>query len=268
MMRGPAAYALAVRQPDGRIFVRAEDRPAVTTRSPWLRLPVVRGVAVLVESLAIGIQAMLASAELAAPPEERLDKRQTSLAVVLALLLAVGLFFVLPTWLASLAAHRLHGGLVLNLIEGGVRAAVLLGYLAAITASRDIQRVLAYHGAEHKAIHALEHGRPLTVAAARGFSRLHPRCGTSFLLFVVLVSIALFALFGWPVLWLRVLLRIVLLPVLAGLGYEALRASAAMESVMRPIVLPGLWLQRLTTREPDDGMLEVALAALQAVLVR
>jgi uncharacterized protein YqhQ len=276
MMRGPEAFALAVRRPDGGIFVRAEPRPAITSRSPWLRLPVVRGVAVLAESLAIGFRTLLASAELAAaeaPQGEgpaggggRLGRREVNLTAAAALVLAVGLFFVLPTWLANLAARRWHGGLTLNLVEGGVRAAVLLGYLAAIAASRDIQRVLAYHGAEHKAIHALEHGRPLTVSAARGFSRLHPRCGTSFLLFAVLLSIALFALFGWPALWERVLLRLALLPVLAGLGYETLRASAAAERAVRPLVLPGLWLQHLTTREPDDGQLEVALAALRAVL--
>ena len=259
---------MAVRRPDGGILVRTEARPAVTARSPWLRLPVVRGIAVLGESLVIGIRSMLASAELAAPAEDKLGRAELSLTLAAALVFAVGLFFVLPTWLASLVGRRLHGGLTLNLIEGGVRAAVLLAYLAAIAASRDIQRVLAYHGAEHKAIHALEHGGPLTVGVARGFSRLHPRCGTSFLLFVVLVSIALFALFGWPALWVRVLLRLALLPVLAGLGYEALAASARLEKALRPLVLPGLWLQRLTTREPDDGQLEVALAALQAVLAR
>ncbi len=267
-MRGPTAVALAVRRPDGGITVRTEARPAITSRSRWLRLPVVRGVAVLGESLVIGIRAMLEAAELAAPEDQRLDRAQMSLGVVAALLFAVGLFFVLPTWLASVMRAHVQGSVALNLIEGGVRAAILLGYLAVIATSRDIQRVLAYHGAEHKAIHALEHGRPLTPAATRGFSRLHPRCGTSFLLFTVLVSIALFALFGWPALWMRILLRVALLPVLAGLGYEALRGTAVLERRLWPLVLPGLWLQHLTTREPDDGQLEVALAALQAVLVR
>lgn len=267
-MRGPSAVALAVRLPDGSIVVRTQARPAITSRAWLLRLPVVRGVAVLGESLVIGIGAMMTAADLVAPEEQKLSQGQKTLGVAGALVLAVGLFFVLPTWLASLVRPRVPASAALNLIEGGVRAAVLLGYLAAISASRDIQRVLAYHGAEHKALHALEHGRPLTAASARGFSRLHPRCGTSFLLLTVLVSIALFALFGWPALWARILLRVALLPVLAGLGYEALRASAAFERTLRPLVLPGLWLQHLSTREPDDGQLEVALAALQAVLVR
>ena len=263
-MRGPAAFALAVRRPDGQISVLTEPRPAITTRSPLLRLPIVRGVAVLGESLVIGIQSMLRAAELAAPDDEKIGRAELNLSVMAAMAFAIGLFFVLPTWLANLARPHVPNSVALNVVEGGVRAALLLGYLAVIAASRDIQRVLAYHGAEHKAIHALESGGPLTVAAARRFSRLHPRCGTSFLLFVVLVSIALFAVFGWPVLWERVMLRVALLPVLAGLGYEVLRATASARS---PLMAPGLLLQRLTTREPDDAQLEVALAALAAVLV-
>jgi len=179
----------------------------------------------------------------------------------------VALFIVLPTWLVSLLDPLGLGPSVHNLIEGLLRLLILLAYVASIARMNDIRRVLEYHGAEHKVIHALEQGDQLTVAAVRPYPILHPRCGTSFLLLVALISVVLFSFFGWPGFWQRILVRLALLPVVAGVAYEFLRASGRSRSPLwRPVIAPGLWLQRFTTREPDDQQIEVAIRALEAVL--
>jgi uncharacterized protein YqhQ len=179
--------------------------------------------------------------------------------------LAVLLFFVIPTVLVRLLDASLRSVYALNVAEGGIRVAILVGYIAFVGRLPDIRRVFAYHGAEHKVVNAYEARQPLRIAAVRAQSRFHPRCGTSFLLIVMIVAILVFSLLGRPPLPLRVAERVLLIPLVAGISYEIIRAGARLRW-FRPLVVPGMWLQRLTTREPDDGQVEVAIRALQEVL--
>ena len=294
MMRGAGRIATAVRRPDGSIHVSVRPYRAYAERHRWLGWPVVRGAAALVEALVIGIQALNESARIAEGEEPApAGPRRVSTATAgrpgarpgdaagrgpagssgdrwlawinaAALLGGVLLFVLLPTWAATWLAR---GDLARNLVEGGVRLALLLGYMAAIGRIPDIQRVYQYHGAEHKAIHALEAGAPLTPESARRFSRFHPRCGTAFLLFVAVVAVVVHAFFGWPGVWVRTALRLSLVPVVAGLAFEWIRLAGRSPSRwVAWLSAPGLWLQRLTTAEPSDDQLEVALAALRACL--
>jgi uncharacterized protein YqhQ len=291
MMRGPAGMAVAVRLPDGEIRVDTLARPLPAAVSGWWRLPILRGLAALADSLSLGTRALLFSAELVAAaeapggsggpapvtgrgrgrplvgsptaaPSVTTAGAELGWTVALALAVAVGLFVLAPAVLAG----RLRGPVPPPLAEGLVRIGLLLGYLVAVGAAPDVRRILQFHGAEHKAIAALEGGLPLEVDAVAGCSRFHPRCGTSFLLFVVLLAGVGFPLIAAPSPWVRLGLRVALLPLLAGAGYELLRASAAPGRPPAWAALPGLWLQRLTTREPDRGQVEVALAALHQVL--
>ena len=276
MMRGPAGMAVAVRLPGGQIHTDAVPRQMPDALSPWWRLPILRGLATLGDSLALGTRALLYSAELAVTGAHN-DGRDAAigetsgsgLAWTLApsLLVAVAVFVVLPSAIAGRLRPFLPSAVAAGLIEGLIRLVLLLAYTGAIALMGDVRRILEFHGAEHKAIAALEAGLPLSPEAAASCSRFHPRCGTSFLLFVVLLAGFVFALLGWQALWLRVLLRLVLLPLVAGVGYEVLRASARGAGGRATwIVAPGLWLQRLTTREPDRTQLEVALAALREAM--
>jgi len=267
MMRGTDHLAIAVREPGGAVSVT--DRPIRlwTRRPPWRNFPMLRGVAALVESVVLGIDALMFSANASTEDDRKLSAWESALTVVLSLVLAVGLFMVLPTAVVGLAGKMVPSGILLNLTEGAARLAVLLGYLWAISKMRDVARVLAYHGAEHKAINAFEAGEELVVQSVRPYPIAHPRCGTSFLLLVVIVSVLVFALFGWPGLLLRTVIRIGLLPVVAGLSYELIRASGDSKLwCARAAAAPGVFLQRFTTREPDDKQIEVALAALSRVL--
>ncbi len=277
MMRGPAGMAVAVRLPDGDIRTETLPRPMPDALSRWWRLPVLRGLATLGDSLALGTRALLYSAELAAAGPQTdgaevgasVEKTGAGLAWTLApsILVAVTVFVILPSVIAGRLRPLLPSPLAAGLIEGLIRLALLLAYISAIGLMGDVRRILQFHGAEHKAIAALEAGLPLSPEAAAACSRFHPRCGTSFLLFVVLLAGFAFALLGWQTLWLRVVLRIVLLPLVAGIGYEVLRASArGARGRGAWIVAPGLWLQRLTTREPDPTQVEVALAALRKAM--
>jgi len=270
MMRGPGHLALAMRRSDGGIQVQRKPIKLWTTRGPWRRIPIIRGNIALVESLVLGIDALLISAnEVAEEEGEKLGWAETTLVLALAFGLAIGLFMLVPTWLMGLLKGVIESPLWLNLCEGIMRLVFLLIYISAISASKDIYRVYQYHGAEHKTIHAYESGEPLTVSAARGYSTLHPRCGTAFLLFVAVVALLIFTLFGWPSFWIRTLTRLALLPVIAGLSFELIRAAGRSNwAVMRLLIQPGLWLQRVTTREPDDEQLEVAIAALNTVVER
>ncbi len=262
---------VAVRRADGGIQV--EERPVRPWAERWpvFRLPVCRGVAAVGESLTLGMAALSFSAEQAAEGEgEELSRGQITVAMALAVALAVGLFVLLPTWAVRLLEGLTGNGVVLNLVEGLVRLVILLGYLAGVAVLPEIRRVLQYHGAEHKVINAYEVGNPLTVAGARDCSTRHPRCGTSFLLLVAVVSTLLFAFTGWHDLWTRLAIRLSLVPLVAGVAYEVIRLagrrSARCPLWLAPLVLPGLWLQGLTTREPDDAQLEVAVAALEAAV--
>lgn len=267
MMKGPGRLATAVREPSGEIIVRQEESRSLGERYPLLKRPMIRGVVILGESLVQGMKALSFSAQAAGEEGEELSKREIVLTMLFALGLAVLLFVVVPTYAAKFIHSAVTDPRLLNLFEGLLRLAIFLIYIGAISRMKDIQRVFEYHGAEHKSIHAYEAGVPLTVDEVQKFSTLHPRCGTNFLLIVMVVSIIMFAFLGWPDLWLRIASRVVLLPVVAGIAYEIIRFAGRSESrLVRAAILPGLWLQKLTTRQPDDQQVEVAIRALLAAL--
>lgn len=267
MMRGGGQVATAVREPSGRIIVEARAVTSLADRYPLLKKTFLRGVVVLGESLALGMKSLAYSAKMAGEEEETLSDRELWGTMALAFFLAVVLFVVIPTGAARLLREVTEAPVALNLFEGAMRLLIFLGYLAMIARMKDIYRVFQYHGAEHKTIHAYEAGGPLTVENVQRFSRLHPRCGTSFLLIVMIVSILVFAFLGWPDLVTRVLSRVLLLPVVAGISYEIIRlAGRSKNALLHTALLPGLWLQKLTTNPPADEMVEVAVASLAAVL--
>ncbi len=263
MMRAPSGWAVAARNPQGGIVVRSDELPRLSSRSVAARIPLVRGVMVLGESLSLGMKSLTWSAKVAgAEDEEELSSWAMFLSVLASLAVALGLFLVVPTVIAKWAA----GGddLVLAIVETVVRLFLFIGYIWAIGRWEEIARVFQYHGAEHKTIHAFESGDPLTVTEIQKYSPAHPRCGTSFLLLVILLSSIAFGFLGdLPWLWI-VLSRIVLIPVIAGVSYEILRFSGLREGTLLAGILaaPGLWLQKLTTAEPDAGQVEVAVASL------
>ncbi|HBT47599.1 MAG TPA: DUF1385 domain-containing protein [Peptococcaceae bacterium] len=266
MMRGPRRLAVAVRRPAGDILVESQAFTSWAAHHPVLRWPFFRGIVALIESLVLGIRYLSLSANWALEEEgEELTTRDLVLTVGLALVVAVALFVLLPAALAVLSRKMLpfYGQ---NLLEGGLRLALFLAYVWAISRVREIQRVFQYHGAEHKVINALEAGEDLKVEKVRPYSTLHPRCGTSFLLLVLVLTVVFFSFLGEGGLLWRLASRLVLLPVVAGVAYEIMKFSSRhIDSLLvRVAVAPGLWLQRLTTREPDDDMLEVALKALMA----
>ncbi len=271
MMRGPRKMAMAVRRPQGDIVVHEKEIQPWSDRWPLLKLPVLRGAVAIVEALVIGIDALIFSANQAAvTEEEQLTKGQVTLTMFIAGLLSVVIFLLLPTWAVHFLERWIQNGLLLNFLEGMVRLAILALYIAAISLMPDIKRVLQYHGAEHKAIYNWEAGKELSVANARQFSTLHPRCGTSFLLFLALISVLVFAFTGWPNIWQRLAVRLLFFPVVAGLSYEFIRLAGRssrgdMPGWLKVLISPGLLFQKMTTREPDDAQLEVAIAALRAV---
>lgn len=269
MMRGPASWAVAVRLPDRSVAIERRPVETVTRRFPFLKWPFLRGTVVLIESMVIGLQALSYSAAQATGEEERpLTPWEIGGTMVIALALAVTLFVLLPVGVAHLALPYIKGTVGTNILEGVVRVLVFLAYVYLIGLMPDIRRVFAYHGAEHKTINALEAGAPLEVAAVQRFSTRHPRCGTSFLLIVLVVSIVVFSFLATEPLWWRFVSRLLMLPVVAGISYEFVKAGACrMQSPLwRALIAPGLCLQALTTREPDDGMVEVAIASLHAVM--
>ncbi len=269
MMRGPGRIAVALRRPDGRIEVITQKFAGWAQGRPWLRWPVIRGAVALGEALVLGVSTLLLSAQEAAGTQgQKMGKAEIAGTLALSVALAVGLFVLLPTWMVVPLERAGARVWLLNLVEGLVRVLILLGYVAAISRISEIRRVLEYHGAEHKVIWTYESGGPLTVERARLHSRLHPRCGTAFLLVAAVVSILCFAFLGWPGLLWRMTSRLALLPLVAGVAYEGLRFSARPGLLSRLVAGPGLWLQGFTTREPDDGQIEVAVAALEAVLDR
>lgn len=267
MMRGRRQATVAVRQPTGAIAYKHIPLDAQRRRA-WERLPLLRGVLMLWDALNLGIRALNFSASAALGEEEQLSKSASVGTLVLSLSLAIGLFFVLPLLLASLAGYLGASLLLREVIEGILRLGIIIGYIMLISRIPEIQRVFGYHGAEHKAVNAYESGAPLTVDTVRGFSLIHPRCGTSFLAIVVLISFVVFLFLGGMPFWARVLSRIVLVPVIAALAYELLRLSAAHyhRPWVRTLIAPSLSLQQLTTREPDDSMIATAIAALLPVL--
>lgn len=266
MMRGPHRLAVAVRRPAGDILVESQPFKSWAARHSLFKLPFFRGVVALIESLVLGIRYLSFSANLALEEEEEeLTPRDLILTVALALLGATAFFVLLPVAVVMFSQRFLpvYGQ---NILEGALRLGLFLAYVAAISRIKEIQRVFQYHGAEHKVINALEAGEELTIEKVRAYSTLHPRCGTSFLLLVLVLTIVFFSFLGkGGFLW-RLASRIILLPVVAGVAYEIVKFSSRHMNLplVRLVVAPGLWLQKLTTREPDDGMLEVALKALSA----
>ncbi|HYF93373.1 MAG TPA: DUF1385 domain-containing protein [Symbiobacteriaceae bacterium] len=264
MMRGPKRVAIAVRRPDGEIAIRDQEVTSVMQRYPLLKFPVLRGMVAMVETLSIGIGALMYSANQAMPDEEQLTKKEMTLTTVVGLVFALGIFVALPTLVTHWVRGWAQGSAVVNIVEGVFRLGLFIGYMVAISLMKDIQRVYQYHGAEHKVINTYEAGAPLTVESTRTFSREHKRCGTSFLLYVVVLSIVLFSIFKVDNVWLRILVRLALMPLVAGISYEFLRLMGRYNNRLTLILSrPGMWLQGLTTREPDDSQLEVAIAALQ-----
>ncbi len=286
MMQGPDRRALAMRIPSGELFLKTKKKGKP---SKWSKIPVVRGVAAFVNSLVAGTSTLMESADILeqyAPEiyneepgklEAWVNKKFGKKAawnmmlmgsVILAILLAVGIFVILPTWVVSFVGKWIENAIVLNLIEGIIRIAMFVVYVVAISRMEEIKTVFRYHGAEHKSIHCFESGMELTPDNAQGFYTLHPRCGTSFLVFVLIISLLLFSLMGWPNLLWRILSRLLLIPVVAGLSYELLKFAARSSGKLVQILsLPGLMLQKLTTAEPTLDQLEVGLMALKAVLV-
>lgn len=266
MMRGPEYVATAVREPSGKISVKTEKVSSITQRYPILKKPMLRGVVALGESLILGLKSLSYSAKMAGEEGEELTDREILMTMVFSLGLAIVLFVIIPTAAAKYIHSSITDPMWLNLAEGGLRMLIFLAYIYGISRLKDIQRVFQYHGAEHKTIHAYEAGEELTVENVQKHSTLHPRCGTAFLLIVMIVSIIMFAFLGWPDLWLRILSRVILLPVVAGVSYEIIKfAGHSSNTFIRLAILPGLWLQKITTNQPDDEQVEVAIQALEAV---
>jgi uncharacterized protein YqhQ len=271
MMRGVSTWSVACRKPEGDIQVTSEPIVSWAKRSRILRLPVIRGVVALGESLKIGFKALAisANAQLAdGEEEEEIGGFTWGLTIFFSLLLAVGLFFVIPVGATSLIKDWLGSALLFWLVEGVLRTAIFIGYLALISKLPDLRRVFQYHGAEHKTISCFEAGDELTPSNAQEYSRLHPRCGTSFLLIVMVLAIFVFAPIGLPAWYWLVASRILGIPLIAGLSYEVIKWAGKHRNKrwVRAVMWPGLMLQNLTTREPDLDQLEVAIRALKGVL--
>ena len=269
MMRGRYNYAIAVRKSTGDLVVNNEPLGSYTKRLSFLKWPFIRGVIALGESFVLGLKALQFSANQFMDEDEgELTPWEMTVMITLALGLTVLLFIVLPLLVRGVVSPFLPGLFWRNLFEGLMRAVILVAYISLVSLMKDIKRVFMYHGAEHKTIHTYEAGEELTVENARKKSTLHPRCGTSFLLFVVITSAVVFSFLGEQTLIARFLSRLLLLPVVAGISYEIIKFSGKNQSVLlwKWLSWPGLMLQKLTTREPDDSQLEVAIAALQEVL--
>ncbi len=268
MMRGKHNAAVAVRRPDGEIVVKQEPLGSFY-RGFFSKVPFLRGVPLLWDSLGLGMKALFFSAEVVGQAEDPAFTLSGGMGLVtgaMGLLGSAALFMVLPSFLAGLLVPE-HA-LLFNLVEGLIRLCLLIGYIVVVGRMAEIRRVFAYHGAEHKTVNAHEAGAPLTVESVRTFSTTHARCGTAFLLVVVFISILVFAPLGRPPFLIRIASRLLLLPIIAGIAYEVLRFTGkyARNPLIRAIIAPNLALQRLTTREPDDGMIEVAITALETVL--
>ncbi len=278
MIRGRYFFALAVRRPDGSIDERRESlNPIYNGR--LRRWPLVRGFLALVETLVLGVKSLQISADLAAAepkpkseetPSEGIPGWAMASTLFISLLFGIGLFFLLPIGVVRLLEPVLGSGLASEIVEGAVRLAILVGYVSVISLMPDIRRVYAYHGAEHMTVHAYEAGLPLNVDNVRRFGTPHPRCGTAFLLTVVFVSVAVFVAFSLLELswWWRIASRVLLLPAIAAVSYEIIRFSGQhpRSLIGQALAAPGLWLQRLTTRQPDDAQIEVAIRAMETAV--
>ncbi len=267
-MRNGEQVALAVRKPDGAISVKSSQQGSITQKYPFLKVPFIRGTVNLIESLAVGMKALTHSANLSAQSaEEELSPKEMMITMISALFFGIALFVVIPMALTKFLSDL--QGAWFSLAEGGVRIVILLVYIMLMSRMPDIKRVFQYHGAEHKTISAHEAGEELTVDNISKYSPLHPRCGTSFIMFVMVTKIFIFSFIDSQIAWLDITLRVISLPLVAGIAYEFIRLSgkyANRSRIGRVLVAPGLWMQKLTTSEPDARQIEVAIAATQVAL--
>jgi uncharacterized protein YqhQ len=276
LMRGLSGYSIAVRQPGGQIALKKDRIASVAKRYPFLKLPVLRGSVVLIQSLILGIRALNYSASVASAGEEgegEMSSAAVATSMLIALAFGIGLFILAPLGIANLIRHFLlpsMSNFSYNVIDGLIRAVFFFVYIVSISFLSEIRRVFQYHGAEHKTVYTFEAHEDLTVENARSKSTLHPRCGTSFLLFVMAISIVVFSFIPSSAPFLvKGLARIILIPLIAGLAYEIIRFSSRhlTNPFCRLLIQPGLWLQKITTKEPDDAQLEVAITALREALM-
>ncbi len=268
MMRSRRFWAVAVRKPDGMIGCGIFKEISITNRKKALGWPFIRGIVMLVENLSLGFKALTYSVNESTGEEVKISKSQMSISVAIAVLFTVGVFFVLPTVIGRAFSNFIPSSILYNLLEGLIRIAFLVGYIALISFMKDIKRLFQYHGAEHKTIQAYENGEELIPENVKKYSRLHLRCGTSFLLIVMVVALIVYALLGKPPLYLRLIERVVLMPVIAGISYELIRLAGIFGryKIIKILFYPGLLLQKITTREPDEKQLEVAIVSLQKIL--
>ncbi len=279
MMKNKERYAVAVRKPDQEIEVMTKEYKGIVPGEVWQKVPLVRGVLSFIDSLVLGMSTLMYSASFFEDEEDTKEKKQDTAekkkakenammggTVVLSIVLAVAIFMILPYYLSVLCSRFIASDMVVAVIEGILRLAIFIGYIMLISRMKEIQRVFMYHGAEHKCINCIEHGLELNVENVRKSSKEHKRCGTSFLMFVVIISVILFLFIRVDSHALRLVLRLALIPVIAGVSYELLRAAGRSDHpVINLISKPGLWMQGLTTKEPDDDMIEVGIASVEAV---
>ncbi|MEA4853859.1 MAG: DUF1385 domain-containing protein [Christensenella sp.] len=283
MMRSPEYTAIAVRRDSGEVVTQKQPTQLLATRYKILGVPIIRGVVNFVEMMVMGVKTITDAARMYDPEDDEMEPGKMDeaiaaktgkspmdvaifFAVLVAIVIAVGLFFILPNLITGWITPYVHSAIGKNLIDGLIRVGMFVAYLVVISNMKDIKRLFGYHGAEHKVINCFEHDMPMDVEHARQNTRLHPRCGTSFLLIVMIISILLFTLLGWSDNWaVRIGLRLAMLPVVAGVSYEVLKLLARYENkFVAALRKPGMALQYLTTREPDDGMIEVALVSFLA----
>lgn len=268
MMLGRKGMSIGVRRPNGEISVFTKPLTGLHT-TPARKVPLIRGIVILIETLVIGIQALSYSANVSLE-EEEVEIKGGMVWGILALTLAFafGLFFMVPLVLTNLLDPYINSPLASNVIDGVIRITIFILYLAVMNMIPDIRRVWAYHGAEHKTINAYENGVPLEVSKVREFSTAHARCGTAFILIILIIAVIVFAFFGRPEIWLRILSRLAIIPVIAAVGYELTRLGSehASNKIVRALLSPSLTLQKMTTREPDDNQLEVAISALKSAI--
>ncbi len=270
MMRGRDVWAVAVRRPDRAVHVESHEIDSVARRYRLLRMPFFRGIIALGQAVSIGVRALMVSANQASPEEEQLTTGQVAWSMVLAGVLFLGIFVVGPAVAFRWVGHSVQDSFVVNVLEGLFRVGLFLGYIVLIGRTKEVHRVFEYHGAEHKTIAAYEHDDELVPENVDRYSTLHVRCGTNFLVIVMVVAILVFALFGNPGIWWRIGSRIVAIPIIAGLAFEVLRLGARYEGspVMRALMAPGLWLQKVTTQPPHRDQIEVAISSFTEVLRR
>jgi uncharacterized protein YqhQ len=269
LMRGRDAIAVALRHPDGRIVFATERLDAGFHGTRWSKMPFVRGLVVLYETLIVGTRWLVRSANVQAEEDGvELGKGSIALMLGLTLLAGIGIFFLLPLFIASVTTANVENGLVQHVVEGLVRVAIFIGYLVLISRAPDIRRVFQYHGAEHMTIHALEAGDPLTVDEVRKYPTAHQRCGTEFLVIVIILSIFAFSLVGRQTPLVMIASRILLIPVIAAVGYELLKLGARHRSnpIVKVLLYPGLLVQMITTKQPSDDMIEVAIVSMEQAL--